>query len=71
MQAIYEATANELRDRILALIPTHPEILDMTSAFDLFRVEGFKCNDLQPSMGQAMFAMESAKRAFRKMNCET
>ena len=65
---LYEATTNELRDRILALIPEHPEILDIESLFDLYDIDGFECDDLQPSMGQARRALESAKKAFRQTN---
>ena len=57
LSAGYEAAGNELRDRILALIPTHPEILEMDDCFKLFKVDGFKCDDLQPSLAQAGWAM--------------
>lgn len=62
----YEATANELRDRIQKLIPDHPEILDMTDPWELFKIEGFNCNDLQPSFAQASQALSVAK-ALHKM----
>lgn len=57
----YEACANKLRDRILALIPDNPGILRMESPWDLFGIEGFKCDDLQPSMGQAAWALRNAQ----------
>jgi hypothetical protein len=57
----YENTANELRDRIIALIPDHPEILTMRSPWDLFKIDGFKCDDLGPSMAQAGWALSAAK----------
>jgi hypothetical protein len=57
----YTDVALELRDRIVALIPEHPEILTITSAWDLWKVEGFKCDDIGPSMAQAMYALASAK----------
>ena len=62
----YEATGNALRDRILALIPGHPEILEMDDCFKLFKVEGFKCDDLQPSMAQAGWAIRAAQRMYRE-----
>jgi hypothetical protein len=62
----YESTGNELRNRILALITDHPEILEMDDCFKLFKVEGFKCDDLQPSLAQAGWAMRSAQRLFRE-----
>lgn len=61
----YEATGNALRGRILALIPEHQEILYMDDCFELFKVEGFKCDDLQPSIAQADWAMRSAQRMYR------
>ncbi len=64
----YEATGHQLRDRIMALIPAHPEILDMTSCWDLFRVEGFQCSDLGPSMAQAGWALTEAKRQYREQS---
>ena len=57
----YELTAEELVNRITALIPTHPEILDMESAWDLFKVPEFKCGDLQPSLFQAEWALRKAR----------
>lgn len=60
-QMHYTDTANELTQRILALIPNHPDILQLTSPFDLFRVEGFKCDDLQPSLAQADWALRTAQ----------
>jgi hypothetical protein len=57
----YESTATALVDRISALMPTHPEILRMDSAWDLFKVPGFKCDDLQPSLAQARAALSLAK----------
>lgn len=64
--AAYETTAEQLRDRILALIPKHPEILEMNDCFKLFGVQGFHCDDLKPSLAQAGWAMRSAQRLYRK-----
>ena len=65
MRVLYEACANELQRRILALIPDNPGILKMDSPWDLFGVDGFKCDDLQPSMGQAAWALDRAKKEYK------
>lgn len=65
MAANYTAVGNKLSDRVLALIPDNPEILTMTSAWDLLKIPGFKCNDLQPSMAQAESALANAKQRRR------
>ena len=62
----YESTANVLRDRITALIPAHPEILNMDSAFELFRIPCFNCDDLEPSIPQARWALNAAKQEWRE-----
>ena len=65
VEQAYASVGHELRDRIVALIPTHPEILDLTDCWGLFKVDGFKCDDLGPSMGQAMWALGAAKQKYR------
>ena len=65
MTTPYETTGNELRDRIVALAPDHPEIMEMDSAWDLFGVEGFDCSDLGPSLVQAQWALSSAKQLLK------
>ena len=62
----YATTGHELRDRIVALIPTHPEIMQIENAFDLFKVEGFKCDDLGPSLAQAQWALSAAKLQYKQ-----
>lgn len=57
----YAFTADALTQRILALIPAHPEILTLTDAWQLFKVPGFECGDLAPSMAQADAALAKAK----------
>ena len=59
----YATVADELAARIAALIPSNPEILDMTSPWDLFSLKDFKCDDLQPSLAQAAFALGKAKQS--------
>ncbi len=58
----YESTADELVNRIRSLIPTNPEILSMESPFDMFKVPGFKCDDLAPSFSQACWALARARQ---------
>lgn len=59
-KAGYGVTADELVERIKALIPTHPEILNMVHAWSLFEIKDFKCDDLQPSLYQASWALAQA-----------
>jgi hypothetical protein len=54
--------AKELADRILALIPKHPEILGITDLHDLFKVDGFKSADLDLTYAQAAWALRNAKK---------
>ena len=56
-----EDPAYELVDRILALIPDHPEILEMKNPRDLFEIEGFECADLELEYNQAAWAFGRAK----------
>lgn len=62
----YEAVCQELKARILALIPGHPEILELGSVWDLFKVPGFACDDLGPSMAQAGAALAAARAEYRR-----
>jgi hypothetical protein len=56
----YEGIANELVKRITALIPEHPEILKLNDPWKLFKVPGFNCKDLGPSLFQAGWALARA-----------
>jgi len=62
----YSGTADELTSRILALIPDNPGILEIDGPWDLFEVQGFKCNDINPSLFQASWALARAKKIFRE-----
>lgn len=53
--------ARELTNRILDLIPAHPEILNIDDAWGLFKVPGFRCDDLGPSLSEADAALSQAK----------
>ena len=57
----FEDPAYELVDRILALIPDHPEILEMENPRDLFGIEGFECADLGLDYYSAAWAFGRAK----------
>lgn len=61
MNPAYVAAAERLVERILALIPTRPEILTLDSPWGLFKVPGFECSDLDPSLAQAGWALAEAK----------
>lgn len=60
----YASTADRLVDRIVALIPSHPEILALESPWGLFKVDGFKCDDIGPSLAQAAWALSKAKHDY-------
>ncbi len=62
----YESTAHQLRDRIIALIPSRPEILELNDTWGLFKVDGFNCDDLGPSFAQAMWALSAAKHEYQQ-----
>ncbi len=66
----YTDTANALKDKILAIIPDHPEILDMDEPGGLFKIEGFDCNDLAPSLFQAQWALGRAKMEWKERRHE-
>lgn len=61
---LYGFTADVLTQRILALIPAHPEILTFTNAWQLFKVPGFECRDLEPSMAQADGTLAKAQAIY-------
>lgn len=62
----YTSTADKLVEIIEALIPEHPEILTMDSAFALFKVEGFKeaIKGLDPSLAQAQWALSTMRPTY-------
>lgn len=64
--AEYSKTADTLVERITALIPTHPEILEIDDPFKLFKVPGFKCDDIAPSFFQASWALKKAKHIHKE-----
>ena len=63
--AAYSATADTLVGRIIDLIPANPQILEFDSPWELFNVDDFKCDDLQPSLAQASWSLAKAKEVYR------
>ena len=66
MMYSYESTADELVKRIAKLIPANPHILKMETPWELFKVNGFKCDDLAPSMFQAGWALRKAVQDYKE-----
>lgn len=58
----YAETATALEQRIEALVPNHPEILTFENPWPLFKVPGFDCSDLAPSLAQAWHALAAVQR---------
>jgi hypothetical protein len=57
--------ADRLVQRIRALLPTHPELATMTSAWDLFKVPGLETADLELSLAEAETALRKAQGVVR------
>lgn len=62
----YKNSTMEIYRRILALIPNHPEILEIQNVYDLRDVEGFKSDDLGVSFAQVSGALSAAKEVYRR-----
>ena len=60
MSPEYEAAGQEIKRRILALIPSHPELLDLKSARDLGNIPDLKLDDIKPSYAMLQAALELA-----------
>jgi hypothetical protein len=60
----------ELQRRILALIPTNPDLLDTINPWKLFEVPGFKCDDIHPYplVSQAAIALTEAQKVYHMGN---
>lgn len=59
---VYEKTADELVNRILVIAPENKEkLLTMEDPFELFKINGFSCSDIEPSFAQACWALQKAK----------
>ncbi len=70
-EKIYEGICNSLCDRIFALIPDNPQILGMDNPFDLHKIEGFNCRDLNPSLSQAGAALSKAIHRYKERKDST
>jgi hypothetical protein len=66
MNTAYTSTLEKLVERIAALVPFQPQILTLQSCWDLFKVPGFQCADLAPSMAQAAAALAEVQRTAAK-----
>lgn len=53
-----------LAKRIFEKIPTNPEILTMTNAWQLFDIPGLDIEDLKPSLAQARHALIRAVECY-------
>ena len=62
----YEDIAVELADRIYKFIPDNPEIMFISDPSSLFKIKGFKCDDLQPSFFQVGWALAQARKKYEK-----
>lgn len=61
----YAATCDELTRRILDLIPANPSIMTC-GVWDLFKIPGFHCDDIGPSLAQAGGALGKARAIHRE-----
>ena len=57
----YVKTADLMVERIRTVARTQPQILKLSDPWDMFKVPGFKCDDLEPSLFQASWALSKAK----------
>ncbi len=57
----YLSVQDQLVNRIIKLIPSHPEILVMKEYQDLFDIEEFNCSDLAPKLTDVQWALSKAK----------
>ena len=63
--AHYERAIEEFKNMIVAAIPNNMRILRMESPWDLFDIEGLKCDNLGLSLYQAQLALYRAKAEFK------
>ena len=65
-------TISTLAKRIFEKIPTNPEIMEITNAWELFNIEGLEIEDLQPSFAQARHALIRAQECYEaRLGVET
>lgn len=58
----YDGVVGALADQIRALVPVQPQILQLEDPWGLFRVPGFNCEELNPSLEQATWALRIVQR---------
>ena len=67
MTTPYGKQANAFRDYLIEFAEEHPEIADVQSASDLFKIDGFAVPDgLSLSYFQAGWALNAAKEKLRE-----
>jgi len=57
----YQATIEILYERIVKLLPQHPEILEMQSPFELFKIKEFNTLGLDTTLAQAVAVLSKIK----------
>jgi hypothetical protein len=62
MNPAYSQAAEEIKQRILKLIPDNPKILEIEDPWDLFDIAGLKVDDIGPSFAQVSWALTAAKQ---------
>ena len=62
----YAATAGWLVERIMLLIPAHPEIMEFDDPWQLFKIKEFECDDIAPSLAQANWALAEAQCRYKE-----
>ena len=66
----YGSIAETLCQRIVTLAKSDPQkhdlIMELDDAWGLFKIEGFACDDLGPSLAQAQGAFSKAKAILRR-----
>ena len=61
----YEKQAQTFAQRIEAAIDKHPEILEMQNPFDLFKIKGLDCSNVD-TLAQASAALALAQTRYRE-----
>lgn len=62
----YASVGEAMVTRILESMRLHPEVAQLDDAWGLFKVPGFKCDDLGPTYAQAAAALARAKQLYAK-----
>ena len=63
----YSSVRSTLRDRLLILIPRHPEILTLGSISGLLAIPEFEFTDLAPSRAQVAWSLAAARREWHRI----